>query len=59
MLEELEWHPIEMQCSELRIQLLFNEVTLEKCHMIEYAFHHIELENLKYVHIYIDIPYSS
>lgn len=41
-LEKLKWQPTEIQYTELQIQILFNEVTLEQWHATAYVFHFVE-----------------
>ena len=36
-LDKLEWQPIEIQYTELKIQILFNDATLKQCHTIDYV----------------------
>lgn len=50
-----KWMSIEMQYSELRIQILLNGATLEQCHNVTYMFHFMEFKHLKYVHVLIHI----
>lgn len=42
---------VEGQYAKLKIQILFNDTTLEQCHTIAYVFHFEELGELKYVHV--------
>lgn len=42
-LEELEWQLIETKFSELRIQSLFNNATLEQHHTIDYMSHFVHI----------------
>ena len=42
-----------MQYSEFRIQILFNHATLEQCYTIDYVFHFVDFEQLKYVYVLI------
>lgn len=41
---------MEMQYSELRIQVLLNDATLVQCHAINCVFHFAEFGKLNYVH---------
>lgn len=38
-----------MQHSELKIEILLNDDTLEQCHTIDYVFHFLEFGELRYV----------
>ena len=46
--EKLEWQPIEMQYSELRIWILLKDA-LEQCHIIDYMFHFIDFGELRHM----------
>lgn len=47
--EELKWQPIEMQYSELRIQILPNGAILEQCHTIDYMSYFVDFAELRYI----------
>ena len=51
-----EWQPIKFlrRLTWLRFQILLNDASLAQCHIIAYAFHFVEFEYLKYVHVLIN-----